>query len=113
MIVGQIVGLVIAIRKPNEDLAKKQLADSKDQLAIDKEADKKAEVLARELQWAKEATEKRFIEFGVRLDKAFELAANHVNTVDVKVDHLVASVNNLALKVKELQTIIQERIPRK
>lgn len=113
LIIGQIVGLVVAIRKPTEDLAKKQLSDSKDQAIIDKEADKKAEVLAKEVQWAKESTEKKFTEFGIRLDKAFELAANHTHTVDVKVEALTKLVNEMNLNINRLHTIIEERIPKK
>jgi Fe2+ transport system protein FeoA len=79
--------------------------------------DKRASLLAQQVQWEKELTEKRFTEMGIRIDTALTLAQNHTHTVDVKVDGLTAMVNamnlNLTNKITELSAIINERIPKK
>ena len=77
------------------------------------EEDKKASLLAQQVEWEKEATEKRFTELGSRLDGSMTLAQNHIHTVDVKVDSVISSVNTMSNEIVELATIINERIPKK
>lgn len=81
------------------------------------EEDKKGSLLAQQVQWEKDITEKRFTEMGSRMDAALTLAQNHTHTIDVKVDGLIAMVNDMNLKVTseitKLSTIIDERVPRK
>jgi len=88
------------------------------QVAVDREeVEGKAQVLAQRVQWEKELTEKRFGEFGKRLDDAFALAQNHTHSVDVKADLLIKTTNEWHLqisnKLTKLETLIEERIPRK
>jgi hypothetical protein len=49
---------------------------------------------------------------GVQRDLA-NLRDNHVHTLDVKLNEQKDAMQNLALKVTELSTIINERIPKK
>lgn len=74
-------------------------------------------LLSQQMNWNKEANEKRFLEMSNKLTEAMTLAENHTHTVDVKVDKLVESVNlmnlNLSKEVATLSTIINERIPHK
>jgi len=82
---------------------------------IDEE--KKAGLLAQQVQWEKESTANRFTEMGSSLKDATAMAQNHIHTVDVKVDNLISVVNDMNLKVTgeiaRLTTIIEERIPKK
>ena len=128
-IIGIIFSIFFYFRKPQEDIERKQalnaLATEKDKLIADKdlgtkatilaqkEAEGKAGLLAQQVQWEKEANEKKFVEFGVRLDNALTLAQNHIHSVDVKVDNLLIEVNIMGNKITELSTIINERIPKK
>jgi hypothetical protein len=54
---------------------------------------------------------------GTRMDAALALAQNHTHTVDVKVDTLIGSVNQMNLQltnaITRLETTINERIPKK
>lgn len=81
------------------------------------EEEKKAGLLAQQVQWEKESTDKRFAEMGSRMDAALALAQNHTHTVDVKVDALTSMVNAMNLtitgEITKLSTIIDERIPAK
>lgn len=82
---------------------------------IDEE--KKAGLLAQQVQWEKESTSSRFSDMNVSLKEATAMAQNHIHTVDVKVDALISVVNEMNLKVTSeiarLTTIIEERIPKK
>ncbi len=77
------------------------------------DSDKKDALLAQQVQWEKEATEKRFVDMGIRMDTALTLAQNHTHTVDIKCDKLIESVNALSIQFGKLETIIDERIPKK
>lgn len=103
---GAVFGIYIYFRNPQEQLDKKQALDQ----AI---IDGKAAVLAADLAGEKHATERRFTEIGIRMDKALELAQNHTHTIDVKCDKIIESVNLLAIQVGKLETKIDERTPRK
>jgi len=82
---------------------------------IDEE--KKAGLLAQQVQWEKESTAGRFADMNISLKDATAMAQNHIHTVDVKVDNLIAMVNDMNLKmtgeIAKLSTIIEERIPKK
>lgn len=68
-----------------------------------KDIDKKAELLASQVQWEKEANERRFKEMGDAMTAALTLAQNHIHTIDTKVDTLASSVNSMNLSItKEL-----------
>jgi hypothetical protein len=136
MFVVGILGVIFSIyhyfKNPQLDIEKRQALDAqateKDKLIAEKdlgtkatilaqkEAEGKASLLAQQVQWEKESNEKKFTEFGVRLDTALSLAQNHIHSVDVKVDNLVATVvtMNLSLtkEITKLGTIIEERNPK-
>ena len=127
-IIGTIFSVFLYFKKPQDDLEKKQaldaLATEKDKLLASKEladkatimqqkeAETKAGLLTQQVQWEKEANEKRFLEFGTRLDTALSMAQNHIHTVDTKVDALMKLVNSMGNDITRLATIIDERIPK-
>ena len=92
---------------------KPQIQLEKEQAITEIEIDNNANLLKKQFDWDREANDKKFIDFGKRLEDAFLLASNHTHTVDVKVDKLVEQVNGLCLNIRELSTIINERIPKK
>ena len=117
-ILGVIFTVFNYFRNPQEDLEKKQLITDKDlsskaTILAQKEAEGKAGLLAQQVQWEKEANEKKFVEFGLRLDSAMTIAQNHIHTVDVKVDTLIGTVASMSNEITRLSTIIDERIPKK
>ena len=117
-IMGVIFSIFFYFRKPQEDLETKQALTEKDladkaSILAQKEVENKAMLLAQQVQWEKEANEKKFTEFGIRLDNALTLAQNHIHSVDIKVDDLLVEVNTMGNKIIELSTVINERIPKK
>jgi hypothetical protein len=116
-IIGAIFTIYNYFRNPQENIEKKQIKseeDLKDKATIlsQKEVENKATLLAQQVQWEKEANEKKFCEFGLRLDGALAMAQNHIHTVDVKVDNLIATVGKMSNEITRLATIIDERIPK-
>jgi len=93
-------------RKPQEARDKREALNQKD-------TDSKASLLAQQLQWEKEATEKRFAEMGMRITETMTLAQNHIHTVDTKVDALSKGMSGMSNEITRLATIIEERIPKK
>ncbi len=77
------------------------------------ESEKKDALLEQKVQWQKEESERRFQEMGKRMDDALALAQNHTHTVDVKVDSLVQTVNEMDKSMTKIFTILEERLPRK
>lgn len=77
------------------------------------EEEKKAGLLAQQVQWEREQTSTRFSEMNTSLKDATALAQNHIHTVDVKVDKLAESINLMRNEVVRLATIIEERMPKK
>jgi hypothetical protein len=117
-LLGVIFSIFFYFKKPQENLEKKQIIaeeDLKDKATIlqQKEAEGKANVLAQQFQWEKEANEKKFQEFSCRLDNSMTLAQNHIHTVDVKVDNLIVTIGKMSNEITRLATIIDERIPKK
>ena len=118
-----------SFHKPQEDIEKRQSLDSlateKDKLIAEKdlgtkatilaqkELETKALVLAEQVKNKDVENERRFSEMGVRLDAGMALAQNHIHTVDVKADKLLVDVGALNISIAKLQTIIEERIPKK
>lgn len=93
-------------RNPQEALDKREALNQKD-------IDGRASLLAQQLQWEKEATEKRFVEMGIRITESMTLAQNHIHTVDTKVDAISKSMSGMSNEITRLATIIEERIPKK
>jgi len=88
------------------------------QVAIDRETtDSKATILAQQLQWEKEANERRFNEMGVKITESMTLAQNHIHTIDVRLETLTTLMTNIDMQTRSeltrLSTIIEERIPKK
>lgn len=108
--IAGLVGIIFTIYGrftfPQASLEKKQALD-------ELEADNKSEVLAQQLQWARDATDKRFMDMQLNLNKSLELALNHSHEVALKVDTLTTMFNAMNLEttknITELKTIIQER----
>ena len=109
-IAGAIFGVYQYFRKPQEDL-EKNFAVS------EKTVDGKASLLAQQVQWEKEATEKRFVEMGLRMDTALTLAQNHTHTIDVRLQTFADSQSKrneeFSNSFTKLFTLLEERLPRK
>ena len=105
-LITMIVGMVLSVKKPQSDIEKTQAV-------AQKEVDGKAALLSQQLQWDKEANERRFKEMGESIVTSMTLAQNHIHTVDTKVDGLAALINTLTNNVTKLETIINERMPAK
>lgn len=117
-ILGTLFGIFNYFRSPQEDLERKQLLTGKDldtkaSRLDQREVEGKAILLAQQVEWEKEANEKKFAEFSSRLDSAMTIAQNHIHTVDVKVDTLTSSVNIMSKELTKLATIIEERVPKR
>lgn len=97
-------------RNPQELIEKKQAVS-------EIETQSNAKMLSEKVKWEKESTQEKFKEMALRLDSAFTLAQNHVHTVDTKVDNLIATTNawhlEISNKLSILQTVIEERMPKK
>jgi len=76
----------------------------------------RATTLAQQLEWEKQANEKRFCELSKMNADALTLAQNHIHSLDLKTDEILKFVNamNLTLtnSITSLSTIIDERIPK-
>ena len=86
------------------------------QLAVgDAEVDGKAKLIAQQLQWTIEASERRFKEMQESIKDAFAFASNHTHTVEENVKALTVQVTNMNLAMTKeitiLATIIKERMP--
>lgn len=105
-----IIGLIFTIwnkvKDPQTYLDKRTAVERE-------EVEGQATLLAQQLNWEKESNEKRFAEMSARLTESITLAQNHIHTVDVKADKVLEGLNSLSLRVTELSTIINERIPKK
>lgn len=117
-IFGTAFGVYSHFKKPTEDLEHKQIISEKDlgtkaSLLAQKEVENKAILLAQQVEWEKIANEKRFSEVGLRLNEATLLAANHIHTVDVKVDKCIENITHMSTEITKLATVIEERIPRR
>lgn len=109
-ILGMLYTFYVSVRKPQEELDKRQLMAAKDidnraTTLAQQEAEGKANLLAQQVTLQKEANEKKFTEIGLRL-----------NTIDSKVADLGVASNLWQLEIRtqltRLATIIEERIPR-
>ena len=75
--------------------------------------DKKDALLAQQVQWSSEATERRFKEMNDNFQALLLQSNNHIHTVDTKVEALNLSVTNMGKEIVKLATIIDERMPKK
>jgi hypothetical protein len=109
-IFGAVFGAFNYFKKPQEDMDKKQAIAERDM-------ESKAHILAEQLNWEKEANERRFTEMTAALNQANCTAMNHIHTIDVKLESIQKSINennvNVAGELVRLSTIINERIPKR
>lgn len=75
--------------------------------------EKKAALLAQEVRYTSESTDRRFADVQKSITDAFALGQNHIHSVDVKVDALTAKVSGMQSDIVRLATIIDERIPKR
>lgn len=99
---GTIFGIFSYFRKPQEQLEKDQILTNeniKDRATIlsQKEIEGKAELLAKQVQWDKEAIARQFTEMQTGFYKLLELNQNHLHTIETKLDTHIQdnTVNNL------------------
>jgi len=76
-------------------------------------ADKKDALLAQQVQWQIEGTERRFKEIQESFQSLLLQSNNHIHTVDTKVTDLAVKVSSVEIAIAKLGTIIEERIPKK
>ncbi len=117
-VLGVIFSIYRSYRTPQEETETKlAVGEERDKnkatILAQKEAEGKATLLAQQVQWEKEANEKKFTEFGKKLDDSLALAQNHIHSVSVQVENLTTVVSNMNLNITKLETIIEERLPRK
>lgn len=105
-IVGVVIGVYKSITSPQTDLDKREALNDEKSLS-------KAQLLAQQVQWEREATERRFKEISENNREALALAQNHIHTVDTKVTDLAKRMTGVEGAVIKLTTIIDERIPAK
>ena len=105
-VLGAIFTVYNYFRNPQEDLEKKVSVN-------EKAVDGKAVLLAEQVKWEKEATEKRFEAMQVDIAASMTMAQNHIHTVETKVDTLTSLVVKMGNEVVRLTTIIEERNPKK
>ncbi len=105
-LVGVLFSIFFFFRTPQEKLARENT-----------ETDGRAALLAQQVTIERDSNDKKFNDFGKRLDDAFTLAQNHTHTVDVKVTRLSDDVYKMNLeitnRITDLTRIIEERIPKK
>jgi hypothetical protein len=121
-LLGVLFSVYLNLKKPTEDIEHKQIVSeeilgTKATILAQQTMEGKAALLATQVEWEKIANEKKFTEFGVRLDASMLLASNHIHTVDIKIDKLIEVVNNMNIEttnqITKLTCIIEERIPKK
>lgn len=74
--------------------------------------DKKDALLAQQIQWMVEGTDRRFKEMQENINNLLLQSNNHIHTVDTKVDILNTTISDMGNQVTRLATIIDERIPK-
>lgn len=70
-------------------------------------------LLQQRIQWQTESNEKRFTELQNNIKDAFLLAQNHTHTVGTQVENLTTIITNMGNQIVRLQTLVDERLPRK
>ena len=117
-----IVSIIFSIynyfKNPQEDQEKKLALAGKDidgkaTILAQKEMENKANLLAEQVKWTSGENEKKFAEMGIRIDRAFEVAQNHINTIETEVKSQTVSINVLTNKMTELTAILNERLPKR
>jgi hypothetical protein len=74
--------------------------------------DKKDALLAQQIQWMIEGTDRRFKTTQESFQQLILQSNNHIHTIDVKVDGLNHNVCSMENEITKLSTVIDERIPK-
>lgn len=75
--------------------------------------EKKESLLAQKVEWTAEETSRRFKDMQESFQQLLLQSANHIHTVDTKVENLNTTVGAMGIEIAKLSTIIDERIPAK
>jgi hypothetical protein len=75
--------------------------------------EKKDALLAQQVQWQIEGTERRFKEIQESFNGLLLQSNNHIHTVETKVDAQTCTIAAMGIEIAKLTTIIEERIPKK
>jgi Na+/glutamate symporter len=127
-IVGLVFSICNAIILVWWGLRKNQFQVEKKQEVSNTEEQGQINLLVKQLEWEKESRCKEFKENQDRTDKRFETMnnrvgelikneQNHLHTVETKLDALSTTVTtmtiNISTELAKLETVINERIPKK
>jgi hypothetical protein len=124
--VGGILGFIFSVyhffRKPQEKLesgqllAEKELANKATILA-QREMEGKASLLASQVHWEKESNEKKFGEYGRKLDEVMMKNQKEVVKIDSKLESFIRTQNQrneeTSIHFTKLFTLLEERLPKK
>lgn len=105
-ILGIVFSVYLYFRNPQITLERRQAVDEVSQRA-------KAAGFSQEMQWQKEANERRFAEMQITIKDSMTLAQNHIHTVETKVEGLQKTVEQMGKDIIRLSTTIEERIPKR
>lgn len=105
-VLGVIFGVYHYFKNPQIDLDKRQAVS-------EKETDGRAHLLAEQFKWERDLNDKRFAEMQTNIKEATQMAANHIHSIDVRVEALATSVNEMNLhltsKIVELSTKLDQQ----
>lgn len=126
-VVGLIgfIGIVFSVyhyfKKPQEKLESNQLVTEKElankaTILAQQEVDNKATLLANQFQWEREANEKKFTEYGRKLDEVMMKSAKDVIKIDEKLESFIRNQNirneETSNHFTKLFTLLEERLPK-
>ena len=120
-ILGVIFSVYNYFRSPQELLERKQLVaeeDLKDKATIlsQKEVENKAELLARQVQWDKDANAVKFKEMQDNFYLLLKQSDNHLHTIEENLNKHIVDNNSAnlvnATNFTKIFTLIDERIPK-
>jgi len=74
--------------------------------------DKRDALLAQQVNWQNEATDRRFKEMQESFQGLLLQSNNHIHTLDVKTDKLSEQVQQVSIQMAKLGIIIEERFPK-
>lgn len=106
MFVLGIIGIIFTVYN---SFRKPQIDSDKTDIALKAQST----LLEQRFQWNQEGSDKRFKEIQDNFQSLLLQSANHIHTVDTKVEALSATVAELSNNITRLTTIIEERVPRK
>ena len=122
---GGLLGMIFTayqfFKSPQDKLETSQLLAEKDiankaTILAQKEMESKADLLAKQVQWEKDANEKKFSEYGKKLDEVMLSSQKESIKIDAKLDGFIRiqthrneeTSNNFT----KLFTLLEERLPK-